>query len=244
MAPTATASGEGSSETRAGAGGVTCTTASAVEPLRPAWIIVLPKASAVKDRVVESAPAGTVTLLGRLTIPVGLAVRATEVPEDCAAEIVTVSEPVAPMVTACVGGCSETTVGGAGVTVIVLVAVEPFSEAVTVAVPGELADTDTGALSWPAGTVTKAGTDTMPEALLSIDTVVALLCAALMVTVRAPLAPWVRVSWAGNRLLMVGVGAVTCTMPVACPAAVLTVICALPTATPCTGMATLVWPAA
>jgi hypothetical protein len=96
-------------------------------------------------------------------------------------------------------------VGSGGTTVTWLWADVPLSgPAVIVAVPGASPATVTGAVTAPAGTVTVAGTLTIPASLLLRGTTVSVPCAALMVTVRVPLAPWVTLSVAGRRLVSVG----------------------------------------
>ena len=173
---------------RAG-GGVTCTADSAMELFRLTCTIAVPRAVAVTGTVVVSWPAGTITVAGTVTSPEGKAVTWIGVALDCTALIVTVRVPVAPRLILVVGGSSETMVGRFGVTVMVLLALVPLRLAVMTAVPGVLAETAMGALVWPAGTVTVAGTEAMPVALLVSATVVFVLWAALMVTVRVPVAP-------------------------------------------------------
>jgi hypothetical protein len=93
------------------------------------------------------------------------------------------------MVTIDVAGRRETTVGGAGFTVIWLEADEPFRLAMICADPGDTPETGTGALNCPAGTVTVAATDAMPGELLASCTDVSAVCAADIAMVRFPLAP-------------------------------------------------------
>ena len=80
----------------------------------------------------------------------------------------------------------------------------------------------------------------MPAALLVNDTVVALLCAALMVTLRVPVPPCVMVSDVGWRLAIVGGTVLTSTVAVAEPPLRVAVIWALPVETAVTGIAMLV----
>src|SRR6266571_2230542 len=162
----------------------------------------------------------------------------------CAAEIVTVSVVVAPSVTGFVGGTSDTTVGWAGVTVTVLVALVPLRLAAICAVPGVLAETVMGALVWPASTVTVLGTNAIPGSVLVKATTVFVGCAALMVTVKVPEPPCVIVSVPGVRLVTVGGWGLTWTVLVAVPPFKDTVIMALPTLTAVTGTGTLLCPLA
>ena len=97
-----------------------------------------------------------------------------------------------------------------------------------------MAETAIGALVCPAGTVTVAGTEAMPVVLLVSATVVFVLRAALMVTVRVPVAPWVMVSVLGWRLAIVGGAALTS------PPLRETVIEALPVEMAVTGITRLV----
>ena len=207
---------------------------SAMELFRLTCTIAVPNAAAV------SCPADTMTVAGTVTIPDGTAVTCMVVALDCTALMVTIRLPVAPRLILVVGGSSETMVGRWGVTVIVLVALVPLRLAVMTAVPGVLAETAMGAVVCPAGTVTVAGTEAMPAALLVSVMVVGLDCAALIVTVRAPVPPWVMVSEAGWRLAIVGGAALTSTMAPTEPSFRVTVICAWSTATVVTGMAILV----
>ena len=103
-----------------------------------------------------------------------------------------------------------------------------------------MAETAIGALVCPAGTVTVAGTEAMPGVLLVSATVVFALRAALMVTVRVPVAPWVMVSVLGWRLAMVGGAALTSIVALTSPPLREAVIWALPTATAVTGITRLV----
>jgi hypothetical protein len=65
----------------------------------------------------------------------------------------------------------------------------PLSEAVIVAVPGATAATGTTTARAPVGTVTVAGTEAMPAALLPRVMTVSAGWAALIVAVRVPVLP-------------------------------------------------------
>jgi hypothetical protein len=158
-----------------------------------------------------------VTVAGTVIIPPGDAVTFTIVSVDCDAEIVTVNIPVAPRVTGSVGGCSETTVGNAGVTVTVLIALVPLRLAVMSTVPGVFAVTVTGAVVWPVGITTLLGTEAIEGVVLVSVTLVSLSCAELIVTVNVPVAPCVIDSLLGSRLVIVGGCGVTCTVLLAVP---------------------------
>jgi len=188
--------------------------------------------------------AGTVTVEGTVTIPLGVALTVRRVAFGWAADIVTVSVVVAPSVTGFAGGRSDTTVGCAGVTVTVLLALVPLRLVVICAVPGVFALTEIDALVWPAGTVTVLGTKAMPDAVLFSDTVVVVSCAALIVTVKTPEPPCVIVSVPGVRLVTVGGWGLTCTVLVAVPPFADTVIMAFPALTALTGTGTLLCPLA
>ena len=161
---------------------------------------------------------------GTVTSPVGATVTGIGVALACTALMVTISVPVAPRLRLMVAGTSETIFGRVAVTVIVLVALVPLRLAVITAVPGVLADTGIDVLVWPAGTDTVAGTEAILEALVVSETVVALLCAALMVTVRFPVPPCVIVAVAGCRLAMVGGAALTATVALTEPSFNVTMI--------------------
>jgi hypothetical protein len=81
--------------------------------------------------------------------------------------------------------------------------------AVTCALPGLFALTDTEASSWPARTVTLLGTNAIPGAELVRPMDVSVVWAELIVTVRLPDPPWVIDSVSGDRLVMVGGAGVT-----------------------------------
>jgi hypothetical protein len=204
--------------------------------------MAVPKATVPTTSSALVCPAGTVTVAGTVTIPAGLADTATSVSTGCEAEIVTVSVVLAPSVTEFVGGRSDTTVGRAAVTVTVLVALVLLRLAVICAVPGVLAETVIGALVWPAGTVTLAGTEAIAESVLLKATTALVLCAALIATVNVPVPPCVIVSVLGSRLVMVGGAGVTCTVALALPPLRDTVMTALPDPTAVTGTGTLLCP--
>jgi hypothetical protein len=82
----------------------------------------------------------------------------------------------------------------------------PWSAAVTVAVPGERAETGIATATAPAGTVAVAGTLAMAGSWLCTWMVVGLGCAALRVAVSVPLPPEVRVRFGGSRARRVGPG--------------------------------------
>src|SRR5207237_808200 len=135
------------------------------------------------------APAGTVTEAGTETMPAGDAATATTVPVVCAEEIVTRSVVLAPSVTVAVTGSSDTTVGGAGVTVTWLEAEEPFSVAVTIALPGATPETGMTTCVWFAANATVAGTVATPVVALDTESVPDAVGAGESVAVRLPEAP-------------------------------------------------------
>ncbi len=96
-------------------------------------------------------------------MPLGVAVTVSGVSVGCAAEIVAVKVTVPPRSTGLVGGRRDTIVGRFGVTVTLLLAVEPLRLAVIWAVPGVLAETLIGAVVCPAGIVTTPGTPAIPH---------------------------------------------------------------------------------
>ncbi len=192
----------------------------------------------------EVCPASTVTFAGTETIPAGEAASDATVSAGCAEESVRFKLVLPPTATRESTGTSDTTEGGAAVTVTWLEAEEPFKLAVTCAVPGETAATGTAALTAPAGTVTLASTKATPELPLASATWVGVACAAEIVTVSVPLAPCVRESAAEARLVTVGGAGVTFTVALAEPLFAEAVTMVLPTASAVTGIGTLVWPAA
>jgi hypothetical protein len=244
VAPTFIVKVAGTIETTCTGGGLTFTTAEALEPFRLAVIPACPYASVPTENDALVAPCGTVTEAGTDTMLAGEAAIGTTVSVDWAAEIVSVSVVLAPSVTVEVTGSSDTTVGGAGVTVTWLEAEEPFRLAVICALPGATALTGTLALTCPAETVTEEGTVAKLVLLLDSVTCVSLVCAALIVTVRLPLAPCTTVSEAGAKLVTVGGAGVTFTVALALPPFRLALTVVLPGPTPVTGIVTWVWPAA
>jgi len=86
----------------------------------------------------------------------------------CAAEIVTVRLPLAPCVTASDGGRRFVTVGGAGVTFTVALALPPFADAVMMALPTTCVVTGIATLVWPEAKLTLAGT--VATAVFALDT--------------------------------------------------------------------------
>jgi len=244
VAPTLIVKVVGSSAVTATGGATTFTAAEAVAPLSDAVMPAWPKASAATGTRAVVCPAGTGTCAGIETIPAGLTDSGTTVSVLCTAEIVSVSAVLAPSVTVDTAGTSDTTVGGAALTVIWLDAEEPFRLAVTWALPGATAATGNGALTLPAGTITENGTDATLGALGASATEVSVVCAEEIVTVSEPLEPCVSVRVAGVRLLTAGGAGVTFTVALACPPFAAAVTMALPAASAVTGIGTLVWPEA
>jgi hypothetical protein len=152
--------------------------------------------------------------------------------------MVTVTEVVAPRVTELVAGRTETTVGGAGVTVMVLVALVPLRLAVICALPALLALTEMDASTWPPRTVTLFGTKATPGSLLLNATEVSVVWAELIVTVNVPDPPCVIDRVSGDKLVMVGGAGVTCTVLVTLPPLRETVTKLLPWLTAETGITT------
>src|SRR2546425_1129231 len=244
VAPTFMVKLAGSNAVTATGGATTLTIAEAVLPFKLAVMPAWPSASVPTATGALVCPASTVTCAGIDAIPVGVAESGTSVSVLCAAEIVSVSVVLAPKLTVDVAGTSETTVGGAGLTVIWLEAEEPFKLAVICAVPGETPATGMTADTCPASTLTAEATEAMLALLVASKTCVFAPCADEIVTVRLPLAPCVTVSDCGARLVTVGGAGVTFTVALALPPFADAVMTALPTACVATGIATLVWPEA
>src|SRR5712691_536091 len=131
VAPTFIVKLTGSSAVTATGGATTLTIAEAVVPFRLAVMPAWPSASVPTTTGALVCPASTVTCAAIDTIPAGVADSETTVLVLCAAEIVSVSVVLAPIVTVDVAGRSDPTVGGAGETLIWLDALVPFKLAVT-----------------------------------------------------------------------------------------------------------------
>src|SRR5215470_13846651 len=114
VAPTFMVSVAGTIELTATGCGTTFTTAEAEEPLSEAVIPAWPKASVPIGTATVVCPEGTTTCAGTPMSPAGDTASGTVVSVDCAAEIVSVRDVLAPSVTVATTGTSETTVGGAG----------------------------------------------------------------------------------------------------------------------------------
>jgi hypothetical protein len=100
-----------------------------------------PRVTVVTGSEAAICPAGTTTVPGTVRMPFGVAVTATAASAACTAESVTVKVLVVPTANGNFGGSNDTRTGCAGEIVTRLVAVEPWSEAATCAVPGELPET-------------------------------------------------------------------------------------------------------
>jgi hypothetical protein len=100
-------------------------TAEALEPLRLAEMPAWPRANANTGTDTVVWPAGTLTCVGALMMPGGATLIGTSVAVVCAEEMVRVKVAVAPSVMEAVTGTSDTTVGGAGATVIDIVGQVP-----------------------------------------------------------------------------------------------------------------------
>ena len=137
-------------------------------------------------------PACTVTVAGMVTRFVWAFVSVTTVGVVGTREMVTCNTPARPLAKVSGGvaggtGPSAVTTAAGGTTVIVLVTV-PLSVAVTVAVPRASPDTGMATLVWPVGTITLDGTPIMVGALVVSGTVVSFTWAALIDSVRLPVA--------------------------------------------------------
>src|SRR5207302_6356372 len=185
-----------------------------------------------------------VTCAGTVTMAGGLTVKGTTVSAACAEDRVRVSVVPPPSATLESAGTSDTGVGGAGVTVTWLDALEPLRLTVICASPGESAPTETGAVTCPGGTVTVPGTEAMPVWLLDTATSVLVACAAEMLTVSVPFEPCVSNNAVGESPVTVGGAGVMVTAALAEPPLALAVTLVLPAATPVTEIPTVLWPTA
>ena len=177
-----------------------------LEPFKLAVICTVPGVLALTVMGALVWPAGTVTLLGTNAIPGAVLLSATVVSVCCAALIVTVSVPDPPCVIVRVPGDRLVTVGGAGVTWTVLVALPPFSDTVMRALPTLTAVTGTGTLVCPAAKATDAGTVATPVLELLALSVPAVVGVGDRVAVSVPVAPTVMVSGLGVRAVGTGLG--------------------------------------
>ncbi len=122
----------------------------------------------------------------------------------CADEIVTVRLPLAPCVTVSDCGARLVTVGGAGVTFTVALALPPFADALMTALPTACVATGIATLVWPEAKLMLAGT--VATAAFALDTfkVPAAVGVGDSVAVSVPLAP--RVTESGLGVSDVGLG--------------------------------------
>lgn len=156
-------------------------------------MLAVPSCCVVTGNSAVNCPAWTVTVAGVVTRFVWAFVSVTTVGTVGTREIVTWSMPARPLASVSGGvaggtGPSAVTRAGGGTTVIVLGTV-PLSVAVTVAVPSVRPATGMLTLVRPDGTITLAGTPSMVAWLFVSGTVVSPTCAALIDSVRLPVAP-------------------------------------------------------
>ena len=204
LAPIVTVDVAGSRETTVGGPGLTVTWLEAEELFKLAVIWAVPGETPATGTGALSCPAGTVTTAATEAMPGLLLASGTGVSADCAEEIVTVRLPPAPCVTAIDGGRRLDTVGGAGVTFTVALAVPPFVDAVTTLVPAATAVTAIGTLAWPEAKLTLAGTLATPVFELVIPRGPAAVGVGDSVVVSVPLDPTVTESGLGAREVGLG----------------------------------------
>src|SRR6266581_49366 len=186
--PTKAEAGAGESASAASSSGVMVTAARAAPPFKLAVMVAWPGLLAATGNSANSAPAATFTVAGteaKLGLPEA---SVTAVATFGARETVTRSTPGAPLGSASVAGVMALTTGSGAATSIAALAVVLLTEAVTRAAPAASAVTVTVAAVAPAGTVTVAGTWTIPGALFASAIAVSVACAALSVAVRLPVA--------------------------------------------------------
>src|SRR6266568_4557254 len=219
-----------------GGGGVTCTTVAALVPFTEAVTFAVPLASAFTGIVAEIAPAAMVALAATCATVGASFASAMTVSVFCAALILTVKLLVAPTFMVKLAGSSAVTATGGATTLTTAEAVVPFKLAVMPAWPSASVPTATGAVVWPASTVTCVEIDTMPVGVAFNGTTVLVLCAAEIVSVSVVLAPRATVDVAGTSDTTVGAAGLTLIWLEADDPFRLAVICAVPGETPATGM--------
>lgn len=180
-------------------------------PFKVAVTVAFPTRSPVTGISTEICPAGTVTDVGTSIIVGTLLLKGTFVSVCCAALIVSVRCPVAPVCTSKGLGRSETRVGGCGNTFTVACTELVPMEAVTNADPTCKPLTVKVALICPAGTVTVLGTCTIAGLSATNVTSVLVNWATLSVTVNCPVAPTTIGKGEGNSETTSDGGGVTCT---------------------------------
>jgi hypothetical protein len=197
LAPFVTVEVAGTSDTTVGAAALTVTWLEAEEPFKLAVICAVPGETPVTGTEALSCPAGTVTEDATEATPELVLASVTSVPAVCAEEIVTVRLPLAPCVTAIVGGRRLVTVGGAGVTFTVALALPPLADAVITALPVPTAVTGIGTEVWPEEKETLAGTLAAPVFVLVTLNVPEAVGVGESAAVNVPLAPTVTESGFG-----------------------------------------------
>src|SRR5262245_10055500 len=110
------------------------------------------------------APDRMLTTSGTEATPGALETSVTAVMALGARETVTVSVPGVPVASGSAAGVTLVTTGGGGLTSTTATALEPFTDAVTFAVPAATAATRIGAETEPAVIVTASGTPATPGA--------------------------------------------------------------------------------
>src|SRR5690349_18876484 len=122
-------------------------------------------------KLADVAPASILTTCGTEAIDISLELSVTAVIALGARETLTVSVPDRPFARESESGVKLVTTGGGRLTLIATVAVEPFTDAVTFAVPTTVpAVTTTSCSMAPAGMRTLSGTVTMPGASFTSET--------------------------------------------------------------------------
>src|SRR6266851_3923199 len=190
------------------------TAALAAPPFKLALMVAWPGLLAATGKSANSAPAGMCTVAGteaKLGLPEA---SVTAVATFGARETVTRSTPGVPFGSVNVAGVMAVTTGSGAATSIAAVAVVLLTDAVTWAAPAASAVTVTVAAVAPAGTVTVAGTWTIPGALFASAIAVSVACAALSVAVRLPVAACCSGSGLGTSETIATACCATCTVAV------------------------------
>src|SRR6266705_5918736 len=196
----------------------------------------LPTARPVAVKTALVCPCATVTEVGICSTEGLSTASAIWMLVVCAALILTVKLLVAPTFMVKLAGSSAVTATGGATTLTTAEAVVPFKLAVMPAWPSASVPTATGAVVWPASTVTCVEIDTMPVGVAFNGTTVLVLCAAEIVSVSVVLAPRATVDVAGTSDTTVGAAGLTLIWLEADDPFRLAVICAVPGETPVTGM--------
>jgi hypothetical protein len=189
LPPRVTLDTAGTSDTTVGSAGVTVIWLVALVPFKLALTCVAPGRIALTEIGALTLPAGTITDAGTEAMLASLEATAKEVSVVCAAEILAMSEPLDPCVSARVLGARLVTVGGAGVTLTVALALPPFAEAVTIVLPTPWVVTGITTLVWPEAKPTLAGTVATLVLVLETLRVPAAVGAGDSAAVSVPVAP-------------------------------------------------------